>query len=116
MRALIIGPATCVASRQRIWLREGDRGEGRYIKFGTSLLFAETDVQDVFINNLAIVEGKLEVQNERGRIYRLDLKSGYEEGYWGYLLFWLNLGMIVFLASIRIWTRWREAPPKPATR
>ena len=46
--------------------------------------FSESVIRgDVFINSLAVVDGKLQVQNERGKIYWLDLKSGDEEGDWG---------------------------------
>lgn len=67
----------------------------------------EEDVQWVFVSALQVLDGKLLVRNEDGKIYRLDLKTGRVDGFLRSWFLWFLAGCLPVSATIFIWIRRR---------
>jgi outer membrane protein assembly factor BamB len=73
----------------------------------------EEDVQWVFVSGMQVHGGKLLVQNENGKTYRLDLKTGRIEGAVRYWLPWFLTGAFLMVVAFFAWIRNSQqfAPP-----
>ena len=65
----------------------------------------EQDVQWVFISGMQLEGGKLLVRNERGKSFRLDLKTGRIEGALRYWLPWFLAATLFSAAAFFVWIR-----------
>jgi hypothetical protein len=70
----------------------------------------EPDVQWVFISGMQIQDGKLLVENERGKTFLLNLKTGRVEGILRFRTLWFLLassaGLLIFFTWNRRRRRW----------
>lgn len=66
----------------------------------------EEDVQWVLISEMRIQEEKLVITNERGRKYRLDLKTGRVEGA---MLYWVAVFLVAVVLPFGVFVVWRRA-------
>ena len=70
----------------------------------------EEDVQWVLIEKLEVIEGELVVTNERGKTYRVDLKTGRVKG-----VPWLRVVAVLVAASlVALVVTWRIRGSKPS--
>jgi len=75
----------------------------------------EEDCQWVFISDMQLQNGKLLVHNERGKSFRLDLKTGQVEGSIRYWLTWFLAGTLLVFAAFFAWIRAGKFRPSNAS-